>query len=278
MSDEQKYSRENVFALLSATEHLPTLPEIFLRIQTVLKDPRSGANDIAQVIGTDQSTTALILRVANSPSYNPFNRPVTSVPAAVARLGSTETGQIAMTISLLHGFHLPASIQTIRRFWNHAYAVGLICRFLSSQLPVNLQTPSPDTMFVAGLMHDIGKAIFGIRIDEDYFELIELCQKDDDALLTQEREKYGTDHIEVGTYVLKQWGLPDDIVKIVEEHHEDQCSLAGKLCHLADHLANEHIAKIDRIEDIIEAMKGELGDIAGEALENLLHPGKAISA
>lgn len=80
---ESGFDRESTLELLAFSEDLPSLPDYFVRIQKVASDPDSGSADLARVIRSDQATTAMILKFANSPAYNPSQIPVGELSKAI---------------------------------------------------------------------------------------------------------------------------------------------------------------------------------------------------
>jgi len=225
----QVYDRESTLQLIGITEDIPSLPDRYARIQEVIDDPDSGAADLARIVGTDQATTAMVLKFANSPMHNPMHQKIGTLPMAIARLGTRETGHIAMTMALLYGFAIPMGMTQIRAFWTHAFAVALLSQPMANLLDIN-----EDEMFVAGLLHDIGRAILGIRVDLEYFEG-EMGRLSGGKLVTAERQAYGIDHAEAGAEILRLWNFPDNIRDPIANHHNDDTdSLPGKILRLAD--------------------------------------------
>jgi len=260
-----KLSRQNTLELLSIVESLPTLPDRFLKIQNIINDRNSGANDIAKIIQTDQATTIMVMKIASSPAFNPMNQTINTLSQAIARLGINETADIALSMSLLYGFAIPAGIAHVRAFWTHAYAVGLLSKHLIKKLPAHHDSPPPETMFLAGLLHDIGKAILGIRIDFAYFETPAL-QGYGEELYAAELETYGMSHGEVGEIIMTQWQLPDEIIKTASGCHNHGDYIGAKVCAIADTFAHDKLASYASIESVSAALTGGLFEMAEERL------------
>lgn len=247
----QQSDRESTLTLIRMVNDLPSLPDRYARIRAVIDNPRAGASELAHIVGTDAASSAMVLKFANSPMHNPMGRAIGSLPLAVARLGARETAHIAMTMSLLYGFAIPAGMGNIRAFWAHAFGVAVLCKHMSALLDLD-----QDTMFTAGLLHDIGRAILGIRIDMDYFES-PLGQLTGETLVRAEQATFGLDHAEAGEEILKLWQLPPFICQTVGSHHsQSPANLHARILQLADIEAHRGIpygAGIDQVEELLFA-------------------------
>ena len=244
-----KLLRQSTIDTLNSIDSLPTLPDLFLSIQSVLNTPESTLQDLTQAIERDQIITATIVKIANSSYYNPMNKPANSLSFAISRLGRTETSNIALSISLLYGFSLPTGIVNMRRFWAHAFAVGQTCRKVCAQLPKENQLNS-DELFLSGLLHDIGRAILGIRIDPHYFEQ-DFANFHGAELIQAEQQTYGIDHAQAGAIILKQWGFPDAFCQCIRQHHSsNSCNINDKILTLADSIVHQHLSNLTTIEEV----------------------------
>ena len=78
----------------------------------------------------------------------------------------------------------------------------------------------PGELYMAGLLHDIGKVIFAIHLPE----VLEFCtkkaQEDHTCLYQAERAAMEIDHAAIGALQLDQWNLPEPILGAVRYHHD----------------------------------------------------------
>ncbi len=240
------YDRTDTLALIRRIDDLPTLPDCFHRIRAVIEDDLSDASCLARVIETDQGTSAMVLKMANSAWFNPDGISITRLSQAIARLGFSETANIAMTMSLFYGFALRADILTIRRFWVHAYAVAVLAQRSAARLHMDT-----DIVFMAGLLHDIGRAVLGMRVDLSYFES-GLASLHGEPLVAEERRCFGIDHAEAGAEILCMWHLPDAIGQAVREHHDTGSTYpVAQLIRQADSKVHAHLGDISDIEQVL---------------------------
>jgi len=254
------FDRNSTLELLKFSEDLPSLPDRFVKIQNIAQDPDSGADDLAKAIRSDQATTAMILKFANSPAYNPAHTPIGELSQAIARLGSRETVHIATAMSLMYGMILPTGMANIRVFWGHAFGVALAAEHIAQHIDPAEQHCRHERAFMAGLMHDIGRAALGMRVDFSYFEH-ETGHLHDDALIHAEEDYYGVNHAEAGMQLLQMWLFPADICQAVAEHHNaDSEQFLSRLCYLANRFANEHLPERTPFDAINETITQAFSD------------------
>lgn len=231
-------------ALIRDAEEIPTIPESLLQIMMVLDDPDSGPSDLAQVVRHDAPLMSKILRVANSPYYkNPGT--ISDINRCVAVLGYRTVRQMTLTISVATSLVAAAAEAggnlDYRELWRHSVVVGAMAKELASWMGY----AEPEEVFTAGLMHDIGKFILEITATEQYDVLLYRRAKDDENLVSMEREIFGFDHAAIGEAFCRVWTLSPRLTAAIGYHHgaaPDHLGLhEGMVCslvRLADYLAN----------------------------------------
>lgn len=260
MMSHSGFDRDSTLELLRFSDDLPSLPDRFVRIQEIANDPDSGADDLADVIRSDQATTAMILKFANSPAYNPSHTPVGELSQAIARLGSRETVHIATAISLMYGMILPTGMANIRIFWAHAFAVALTAEQIAHLADPAESHCHHERVFMAGLLHDIGRAALGMRVDFSYFEH-ETGHLHETALIETEQAYYGVNHAEAGAELLRLWHFPDDICRAVAEHHDaESTQFLSRICYLANAYTNEHLPERTPFEQVADLLTQSFTD------------------
>ncbi|MDX8408536.1 MAG: HDOD domain-containing protein [Mariprofundales bacterium] len=264
--------RTQTLTRLAAIRDIPTLPDSFLKIQQVLSHPDSDASDLAEVVRTDLATTAMVLKEANSSRYLRSKRKIGDIDEAVARLGMDEVAQIAMVISLVHGFPLPTTEHNVQMFWAHAFLVASLSSLLVKYLPNSECDFNPRTIFTGGLLHDIGRGLLGLRIDQKYFSHFK-AEMDGVSLLAEERCCYGVDHAEAGAVVMERWAFPQQMITMVAQHHMpiSESSMGSAIIQWANRLAHVRGKLIDTTEKVSEASaSGELLPDGEAQIEMLL--------
>ena len=91
--------------IFEGAEDLPTLPEVAVRLQQVVDDPKSDARDVAKIIADDPAIATKVLKVVNSVFYSPRRgAEITDLQPAVARLGFLTVTNIALSTSVFQAF------------------------------------------------------------------------------------------------------------------------------------------------------------------------------
>jgi putative nucleotidyltransferase with HDIG domain len=264
--------------VLAKVKKLPTFSTTLVRLWAVSKDERSGAADFEKVVRPDPALTANLLRVANS-AYFGLRCKAESVRQAVSLLGVKRVCEVAATVSFapviperLPGYDVPATA-----FWTHCVAVAVYAERLAQEL----RTSSPDLLFTAGLLHDIGKLAAGSFVAGDQGQILEKVRAGE-TFIDAERQVLGLDHGELGAMMAQGWSLPPAVGAAARFHHrpaaapEPDRQLVA-LVHAADALAHsmgfgadsgELARKVDgRLEELLGVKPRRLEAVAGGALE-----------
>ncbi len=210
-------SASQTSSIFKQIDSLPSLPATVSRVLSVTADPESCGDDLVNAILPDQAMCAAILKIANSAFFG-IPREVATMDKAVNVLGFNEVHNIVLGKAVFNSFQKipPASKRTVDAFWQHSFYCGLAAKVIAE----DLKCP-PSELFIAGLIHDIGKlAIFFAR-PEEYVHILK--QEGVDAYLNcqkEEQKQLGIDHCEVGSHLLSRWLFPEQLLTIVGSHHD----------------------------------------------------------
>lgn len=237
----QKNTEEQIFVsvddLIKGSLRLISPPQILIKVNRILDDPRCTGAMLARAIATDPGLTARLLRLANSPFYG-FPSRIDSIERALAVIGMNALRNLVLATSVPETFgRLPAA--PMRDFWRHSVHCGLLSRALAQHCSMS----DPETLFVAGLLHDVGQLIIFAKLPEMAREAH--ARADDCGLPVDvlERSIIGIDHAEVGGALLQRWNLPASLWELVSHHHRPldagKATVAAAIIQVADILAGE---------------------------------------
>lgn len=204
-------------ALVADVRDLISLPEIAIQVNRMVDDPQYSATDIGEVISRDPSLTARLLRIANSPFFG-LSTKVATVNRAVALIGSKQLRDLVVATSAIGCFRgIPNQLVSMDDFWYHSLYCGLAARALGQRR----RLPHADSLFVAGLLHDIGQLVIFHRLPEKARVALQLSVEDPHAVDMHQAEQrvLGFDHAQVGGLLLQHWRLPALLEECVALHH-----------------------------------------------------------
>lgn len=228
--------RENV--------ELASLPEVCMQVQAMADDPGCTADEMGLVIGQDTALTARLLKLVNSAFFG-FPARVETVSRAVTLAGMEQLRSLALAVSAVEMFKdLPPEKVSMVSFWSHSVFCGLLARELASACRVL----HAERLFVAGLLHDIGRLLIYTRLPEAAAEIHRRYGDHGGNLCEIERQVLGFDHADAGAALLGSWGLPAALQGAVAHHHAPHLAESGRLEAALVQIANEATHGLERID------------------------------
>ncbi len=264
-------ARTTAAELVREIHDLVSLPAVAMRVNAMIEDPRCSAAQIGELINQDPGLTARLLRIANSAFYGLASRVETSA-RAVAVIGAERLRELVLATSAVATFaRIPNELVSMEDFWCHSIYCALASRWLARErggIP-------PDSAFVAGLLHDIGRLVIFTRLPEQAREALWLSLEGpgEPEPYQAERQVLGFDHAEVGGELARLWQLPASLRDPIEHHHQpaaaEEQPLATAIVHIANSVAV--LAELDTLDPIhappIEAAAWELSGLGREHVE-----------
>jgi diguanylate cyclase (GGDEF)-like protein len=192
---------------------LPSLPGVALQILELGKDPDASLVELTKVISPDPVLSAKLLKAANSPLYAQ-RRKTDNLRQAVSLLGLNTALTLSLSFSLKTSLGSTKTSFDTTLYWRRSVLTAIACRSLSEQCLIG----SPEQLFLAGLLRDIGMLALDSALPDDYGNYVAAAmsvdatgaqQLDAERLIAVERKKLNTDHASVGAWLLRQWNLPD---------------------------------------------------------------------
>lgn len=237
---------------------LPTLPHVVQRLAAMIGRPTVSTEEIGSIIEKDQVLAAKVLRLANSPFYG-FPSRIGSVPHAVIVLG----------FNVVKGLTLCASALSIMKdagmdqLWRHSLGVAITANLLASRLEIK----NPEELFVAGLLHDIGKVVLYVKWPEVGTSINNARQAGGDrSLFDVEQDVTGLSHADIGGCLANAWHLPITLREPILYHHNPalakEATLQTAIVHVADILV-KGLACGNPGDDIVPPLSKAAWDMVG---------------
>lgn len=178
----------------------------------------SSVQTLAAAIRQDQALSLRLLKMANSTLYAHGDR-VDSVIKAVSRIGLAQIHTVVLTVGVLDAFNGVPTRGTFRAdwFWEHATACGL----LAMRIAESCRRPKDycDTIFTAGLLHDLGRLLYVEHLPDHYPHVIETAERLDLPLELIETRLLLLNHADITDRLLRHWKFATSMVMPVSCHH-----------------------------------------------------------
>lgn len=214
-TDDPEARQSRKLALMAAlSEGLPTLPAYVFELNTLLAATPVNLKRVGEVIRTDPSLAAQVLRLCNSAIMG-FRERVTRIEHAVILVGTERLRTMVLTCSLVEYVGHRVASEDIQSFWQHCFLTAA----LSERLARGISYLQPEQAYIAGLLHDIGALPLLVITSTESQEPENMATCGWGESLELERERFGTDHCEVGHWIGVSWNFSSTLLEIMVSHH-----------------------------------------------------------
>ncbi len=216
------HDADNMRRRIEEIKEVPALPDAGRKLLALQDDPQAGARELAEIIELDPLLSSQIIRTASTPFFRAVSKPQT-VQDAILTLGYTRALNLALGLCAGRVFKLPMSGPIgLKACWQHAVYCATLCQLLCEAMPAAKQL-NAGTAYLAGLLHNIGIMFFGYSFPGEFKNLNKaLTDQAEQGLVEVEEKQLGSNHMEIGVWLLRKWAMPGAIMTAVFEHHNSQ--------------------------------------------------------
>ncbi len=247
---------------------LPALPQVANQVLALTSDPQADASKLTALIEQDPILTAKLFQTSNSVVQG-STRQIESLQQAIAWLGLNSVAGTAFTLSVQSGvFKVHGYQREVKALWVHMLTTAFYAKSLAGLIGCN-----PDTAFLSGLLHAIGKPLIVHTVNQYQKDSTPPLPWTAMTLLIKEA------HVEVGRQLAEAWGFPDSVKEAITLHEDHAYHLAtsptksAAITCLANHFAAHFLDPEALSEDqlralpVVEALKVP-DDVMEALLEN----------
>ena len=218
-------------ALRSRVENIstiPTIPSVLKQLSTIIENPKISLNEISYFVSQDPALTTKILQMVNSALYG-FPGRISSVNHAVMLLGLNVVKGLLLSVSVFEIMH-----KAMIGLREHSIGVAIASKVLGRKKGLK----EPEEVFVAGLLHDVGKVILTLAWPEEYEKTVKDAEAAGIAIFDAERSHFSETHAAVAGWLAEKWHFPRKLCECIANHHRPQVStlapLETAIVHTAD--------------------------------------------
>jgi len=237
-----RLNQAEVRTAVARMSRLPSAPAAQGRLIEALESPSCSTGQIGDVVASDPSLTAQVLKLVNSAFFG-FTREVSEVAEAVQLLGVGTLRSLALTFQLFARFDTATcSACALESIWTHSRRTAALARRIAQAESADRRIV--EQAFTAGLLHDIGKLILAADSPTQYAQVLSPAGGEGGGMAGAELSTWQTTSADVGAYLLGLWGLPAPLVDTAAYHHApsdsaDQTFTPLTAVHVASLLARE---------------------------------------
>ncbi len=252
---------------ISRLKRLPPMPEMTQRIVQLNAKPNAAVKDLVSVVELDPSLAIQVMRYASSPFFG-YRGKVDSVHTAISRvLGYNMVMNLALGVTAARSFTMPKNVPLgLVSFWRHAVYSAALVQALSTELPAEIRPPA-GLAYLSGLLHYCGRFLLGHLFKQEFLLLNKFILREPErSIIEVEKEVLGVDHTRIGAWLMKAWGLPEEVIVATREHHNEYYqgphAVYSQLVMLSDLLLKQYDINSDGPGEIPETVMQmlELGE------------------
>ncbi len=223
--------------VLQQIETLPTLSAVAVRLLEATADDNADVGEIVGLISSDVALTTKLLKLCRT-VHRGRARTVSTVSRAVVLLGLDALRSAVLSLQVYETLRQaaaehdddPAGEHRFDRagFWRHSLGVATAARLIAeAQLQAARQgpgkrpaagLPQPDEAYVAGLLHDLGKAALELILPRSVERVLALTEQYQVGMAEVERRVIGVDHHTAGKRLAEYWRLPHLLQDVIWLH------------------------------------------------------------
>jgi putative nucleotidyltransferase with HDIG domain len=128
------------------------------------------------------------------------------------------------------GRGLLALLLLLWEFWKADHA--------ARQDQIGMALKDEGCLFVAGLLHDIGKVFLNLKFPEEFRSALALAHREGTLIAHAEEDVFQMNHAEVAARVTERWHLSDRLIEPIRYHHEPSLALKQSTETVVIHLSD----------------------------------------
>lgn len=222
--------------ILKSLDHIPAFPITILKVNEMLRDDDYSVAEMVGLIRYDQAMAVNIMKMSNSAYFGSRQR-IGTLRDAVVYLGKSNLVRIVQTAGVSRLFKQEGRgyVEKANELWEHSVAVALMSQILS----LKVMKHADEELYLAALIHDVGKMVMGEFVYESFEKIARLVATGGYSFLEAEEAVVGINHAELSGKIAERWNFPEEITAALAYHHrpdlmEKNDNMITWLVYLAD--------------------------------------------
>ncbi|HNA29478.1 MAG TPA: HDOD domain-containing protein [Thiobacillaceae bacterium] len=227
--------------LVQEVDHLFSLPDVAVRLNELIDQPDTSTKQLVDVVQLDAGIAATVLRLANSAWYGLPSR-VDTISRAITLIGLKALRDLVLSTSVITTFKgISSEFVDMMDFWDNSVTCGVVTRNLAQRCGVK----ESERMFLAGLLHKVGRLVFYISRPVQYRQVLMDKDMGEPAVVEAEHQVFGFSHAELGGALLRHWRVPEALDEVIAyqlnpfeaPYYQKEASILHMAADMAFHMA-----------------------------------------
>ena len=193
------------------------IPQTVLKLIRMIQQGDYEMRDIAKSVRQDQILSARVLNLCNSAFFARRSR-ISSIDTALVLLGERSFIQMILSASVESFYNDTHNGYSLVKGGLFFHALGTA--IVSENIAAVIKKVDPSIAYTAGLLHDIGKVVLDQFIARRWSIFYRAVKDPSVNLLDFETRLMGANHVDVGVRLCKEWALPEELVSVIQHHHQ----------------------------------------------------------
>ncbi len=205
-------------------DELPVSPENIQKLQKLFSADIPDTSEIKSIITHDPSLAANVLKVANSARYCiSYRNHFSSVEEAIKRVGIDKIEKMVSNIQVISKFDSNSNLFNYRTFSRHLITAAYLAQVVSDSSLIDFTEEQRSSLFLSGLMHDIGILIYDQFFHQTFESIVEYSITKKKPFLDAEQIlALSESHAAIGSALLEIWKIDPAIISAIRFHHMPQ--------------------------------------------------------
>jgi len=201
--------------LLGTISEIPTPDVVVQQIISTASNPNTSAKDLEKVISMDVGLSTKILRLVNSAYYG-LPRKITKLSEAIVIVGFKTVRNLALSVFTYSALHSKHTFIDHDKLWAHFMTTAIFAEHIAK----NIGFMNREEVFLAGMMHDVGKLALDLMFPAYIFELSKVSENKKEPFFIVEYKSDIDNHMDVGGELLRVWKFPDEYISVAQFHEK----------------------------------------------------------
>jgi len=202
-NDEFRFVSLLALELENGDISLPSLPDIVIKIRSLLEDENSNYERISRAVSMDPALVSRLFVFANSAYYNRANIEIESLETAISRLGIEVVRNSAMSMAMQQ-LYAADKYSYANKFLRTVWARGMKLACMAFAVARNAPSLNDETAFLCGLLNQVGKLYIITKAKE--FPALMGDRESFENILSKWNSQ-------ISKSIIESWGFADEVAE-----------------------------------------------------------------